>query len=106
MRFLLFIFTISFFTIFSNYSALAFGPSNYWECILKKMPGTKNDPAAIEIIRLCRKDYPVDSYVKKKSPFFGVKTAGECIIKYGSDVTSERGARAIRYACYKLYPEK
>lgn len=82
-----------------------FGPSNYWECFLDKMPGAKNDPAAVEIIKQCRKEFPEAQYtiVEKKKPRFGVKTAGECVLEYGKDVSSSIGAKAIQAACYRLY---
>lgn len=79
-----------------------FGPSNYWECILDEMPGIKNDPAAIEVIRQCRKEFPNSSNVEKKISLFGTKTAGE----YGSDISNPRGAKMVRAACYRLYPRK
>lgn len=83
-----------------------FGPSNYWECFLDKMPGVKNDPAAVEIIKQCSNDFPEAQYTKveKEKPLLGVKTAGECVLKYGKDVSSSKGAKAIQSACYRLYP--
>ena len=83
-----------------------FGPSNYWECILEEMQGVKNDPAAIEIIRKCRNEFPITAEVKKKSPIIGIKTAGECVIEYAKDVSSPLGAKYIRAACYRLYPRE
>lgn len=41
-----------------------FGPSTYWECFLDKMPGVKNDPAAVEIIKQCSHDFPEAQYSK------------------------------------------
>ena len=72
---------------------------------LDEMPGIKNDPAAIEIMRKCKKEFPSRPYVEKKLPIIGVKTAGECVIEYAKDVSSHRGAKLIRVACYKLYPK-
>jgi len=83
-----------------------FGPSNYWECILEEMPGVKNDIAAIEVIRKCRKEFPTTAKVKKKSPIIGIKTAGECVLEYAKDVSSPGGAKWIRAACYRLYPRE
>ena len=80
-----------------------FGASNFWECILDEMPGIKNDPAAIEVKKKCRKKFPNIVEVKKKSSIFGVKTAGECVLKYGKDISSPRGAKLVRTACYRLY---
>ncbi len=53
-----------------------FGPSNYWECILEEMPGVKNDPAAIEIMRKCQKDFPDSPSVEKKGSLFGGRNCG------------------------------
>ena len=83
-----------------------FGPSNLYECILEEMPGTKNNHAANEIIRTCRKEFPGASKIEKKSPIFGIKTSGECIVEYGKDISSERGANFVRNACRILYPGK
>lgn len=99
---------IAFCTLLASVSVFAglLGPSNLWECILEEMPGVKNDPAAIEVIRKCKKEFPTTPEVKKKSPIFGVSTAGECVIEYAKDVSSPRGAKYIRAACYKLYPKE
>ena len=94
------------FLLLLNASAGMFGSSNYWECILDEMPGVKNDPAAIEVVRKCRKEFPSSTKVEKKSPLFGVKTAGECVLEYAKDVSSPRGAKLVRAACYRLYPRK
>jgi hypothetical protein len=83
-----------------------FGASNFYECILDEMPGVKNDPAAREVIIECREDFPKNSQVEKKSPIFGIKTAGECVLEYGKDVASPLGARYVQGACYNLYPKK
>ena len=86
-----------------NTFAGVFGPSNYWECILDEMPGVKNDPAAIEVIKKCRNDFSITSEVEKKLSIFGVKTAGECVLKYGRDISSPQGAKFVQAACYRLY---
>ena len=80
-----------------------FGASNFWECILDEMPGVRNDITAIEVRRKCIKKFPNTTEVKKKSPIFGVKTASECVLKYGKDVSSPKGAKLVRAACYRLY---
>lgn len=81
-----------------------FGPSNFWECILDEMPGVKNDTAAIEVQRKCYNKFPNTNEFEKKSPLFGVKTAGDCVLEYAKDVSSPRGAELIKFACYRLYP--
>ena len=91
----------------SNAFSGILGPSNYWECILDEMPGVKNDPAAIEVIKKCRNEFPNSSNdMEKKSPIIGVKTAGECVRDYGKEVSSPMGAKAVQIACYRLYPRK
>ena len=70
------------------------------------MPGTKNNHAANEIIRMCRKEFPEKKKIEKKSPIIGIKTSGECILEYGKDVASGRSANFVRNACRKLYPRK
>lgn len=82
------------------------GPDNYPECIITEMSGIKNNSAAIEVIRQCRKEFSSSTEVKKKTSFFGIETAGECVIKHGKDVSSELGAKHLRAACYKLYPRQ
>ena len=49
-------------------------------------------------------DKEYNAEVKKKTPIFGVKTANECVLEYGKDISSPRGAKLVRIACYKLYP--
>jgi hypothetical protein len=88
------------------YSAFAgiFGNSNIYECLLDKLPGVKNDAAAIELYRVCRNEFPFDnSYVEKSQSFFGSKTAGECVLKYAENVTSQKAAQWIQVSCYKLF---
>ncbi len=83
-----------------------FGPSNYFECILAKMPGVKNDTVASEMMQICRKEFPNQSEVKKKSSIIGIKNSSECVLKYAKDETSPLSARLIKAACYKLYPNE
>ena len=82
------------------------GPSNYWECILDEMQAVKNDPAAIEVIIKCRKDFPSSSNTEKNPSIIGAKTAGECVRKYGKEVSSPMGAKHVQAACYRLYPRE
>jgi len=83
----------------------AFGSDNFWDCILDDMPDVKNDAAATEIIKMCNNKFPARSSIKeKRTPFWGVKTAGECVIEDSKNVTSPLGAKYIRAACYQLYP--
>lgn len=88
-----------------------FGPSNLYECILKNMPGAKNDQFAQEVYRKCVDKFPNDRFQdsvkpEKKRPIFGIKTTGECILKHTKDVTSPKGARMIAVSCDILYPDE
>ena len=93
------------------YSTLAlagwFGHDNYWECLLENLESVQTDTVAEEAIDLCKSDYPFyeRTFVDKKKPWFGVKSAEECVVKYGKHVNSEIAARYIQSACYKLYPD-
>ena len=80
-----------------NVFAGVWGSSNIHECLLDNLPGVKNDPAAIEIFKKCKREYPTfPVFVKKRDPLFGVKTAGECVTEYAKDVTSPKGAKWIK----------
>lgn len=83
-----------------------FGPSNFDECILDRMPGVKNDTVASETREICRKEFPNQSEVKKKSAIIGIKNSSECVLKYAKDETSPLSARLIKTSCYKLYPKE
>ena len=94
--------------VFSSFPASSvggmFGPSNYQECILDEMPGVKSDSIAIQVIRTCWKEFSGSRIVERKKPLFGINTEGECLLKYGKDVASPKGLRAIREACRRFYP--
>ena len=81
-----------------------FGYDNYWECILDKMDGVKNNAVAREVIREC-KSKKLTTYVKEKGSLFGT-TASECVQDNADDVASELGAARVKSACYRLYPRK
>ena len=83
-----------------------FGPDNYWECLLDEMQEVQSDTIAEEIVSACKDKFAFHDriFVEKKRPWFGIKTASACVIKYGKRVQTEIGARYIQSACYKLYP--
>ena len=85
-----------------------FGHDNYWECILDSMKDIQNDTIAQEAIDYCKDKFPFHErvFVDKKHPWFGVKTAKQCVLKYGKHVKSDLAARHIQAACYKLYLDK
>lgn len=82
-----------------------FGPDNYWECLLDNMREVQSDIIAEEVIKNCKSTFPFHKrvFVEKKRPWFGVKTASQCVLKYGKNTPSEIAARHIQAACYKLY---
>ena len=88
-------------------SAGWFDHDNYWECLLDKLENVQTDTVAKEAVELCKEDYPFyeRTFVEKKKPWFGVKSADECVIKHGKHTQSEVAARYIQSACYKLYPD-
>ena len=76
--------------------------TNYWECILDEMPGAKTKTVTFAVRKKCNQ-YSRDYKIEKKSSFFGIKNASDCVIEYASDTPSETAAKAIRAACNKLY---
>ena len=85
-----------------------FGPSNYWECLLDSMPGTKNDIVGTNLIIQCNKKFPNPSLIAEKDKVGGLfksPTKDDCIMKYAKDTTSPIAARSIYSACYQLYRE-
>ena len=82
-----------------------FGPDNYWECLLDNMHEVQSDAIAEEVIKTCKNTFPFHKrvFIEKKRPWFGVKTASQCVLKHGKKTPSEIAARHIQAACYKLY---
>ena len=78
----------------------------YQECILEKMPGTRNQVAVSETLDYCGNKAPCDLPKKKRSGFFGVTTANECFEKYGKRSSLKSAAYYIQSACYDLYEDK
>ena len=76
--------------------------TNYWECILDEMPGVKTKVVAYSVRKKCNQ-YGKNYKIKKKSSFFGIKNASECVIEYAKDTPSSIAARDIRNACNRLY---
>ena len=89
-------------------SAGWFSPDNYWECNLENLKEVQSDTIAQEAINFCKDKFPFHErlFVEKKQPWFGVKTANQCVLKHGKQIKSELAARHIQAACYKLYPDK
>lgn len=78
-----------------------FGPDNYYECLLDRMPGVANDFAARQVIADCSKEFP--RRVAEKRSGWLHPTAGACILKHGKSTGSQLAGRAIAMACRSLY---
>lgn len=79
---------------------------NFADCILDKMPGTANAPAAFAVSRSCSADYPSQYYAIEKGSglgWFGFNTPEECIIKKSRDTVQQNAAMGIAVACRCLY---
>lgn len=85
---------------------LGLDSSNACTRILDEMPGTQNDQAAHAVVHDCLKKYGYSRYCPTRHPWFGTKTATQCIIKYGKNVSSRVGARAISWSCSTLYTSR
>ena len=85
-----------------------FSADNYWECILDDMQLVQSDTVAQEVVKSCKDQYPFHEriFIEYKHPWFGPKTASQCVLKYGKKIQSEVGARHLQAACYKLYPDE
>lgn len=81
---------------------------NYAECILDKMPGTANAPAALAVSRSCTNEY-LGQYgtVERGSGLglFGFKDPEACIIKKARATAQPNAAFMIAAACRCLYGE-
>lgn len=104
MKFVVFILLTSYFLTGNSYAGW-FGADNYWECLLDNMHAVQSDAIAEEVIKSCKNTYPIHKrvFIEKKRPWFGVKTASQCVLKHGKKTPSEIAARHIQAACYKLY---
>lgn len=80
-------------------------PHSYHECILDKMPGTRNDVAAYAIARSCREKFPDISIPDSKKTILGT-TVRDCVSKYAKTSGGETAPYQIRRACFALYPNE
>lgn len=85
------------------------GPSNYYECILSRIPDAASDQEATSIRKTCRSDFP-DFYwrralEKQSDGLFFTTTAQECLEKKLADVTSRVARLEIVLACRALYED-
>lgn len=78
------------------------GPNNYLECLLDRLPGTANDAAAAQIMQSCRAEFPGTTTLAKRRGFFD-PSAQECVLKNGRSTGSNLAGKAIAYACNTLF---
>ncbi len=78
-----------------------FGPSDWAECALAKLPGTKNDVVASHIVAECRKRFPPATTPPAKKRDM---SAHKCIIRHARSTVSEIAAQSIAEACIATYP--
>jgi len=81
-----------------------FGPENFAECTLSRMPSAANDTIALEISRQCSREFPVNAPVEKKNGFLvAFRSGSECTLKKAKDTPSALASRVIQIQCYRLY---
>lgn len=80
--------------------------ANYATCILDKMPGIANDPAAYAVVQLCNSENPAGLRAVPQGSgrgIFGFNNGAECTAKKAGDTRSSQAAIMIGIACRKLY---
>lgn len=82
--------------------------ANYATCLLDKLPGVQNTPAAYAAAKICLAKYPTGfDGVQQGSGigFFSYASGAECALEKASETQSNHAARMIMGACNKLYNE-
>ena len=77
--------------------------ANWATCVLDKMPGTDNDPAAFAIYNICREKYPEEVVQGSGRGWFGYDSGTECFAAKAKNTRSRVAAFRIRWACQVLY---
>jgi len=82
-----------------------FGPSNWEECILDRMPGVQNDYAAAVIITRCSDEFgnPDTVRIPEKSWLTRFNSGDACVAAKASTTASVNGARVIVASCHRLF---
>lgn len=78
-----------------------FGPSNWAECILDKMPGVQNDTAAGAVISQCTTRFPDTTVVSREYDSWGT-----CMTERGENVAPGLAERAVAAACANASTDK
>lgn len=71
-------------------------PSDYASCVLEKMPGVANDPAAYAVARDCRQRYGQQQDARN---YQSLPASDECTAKYASLTPNRSAANMIAGAC-------
>lgn len=82
-----------------------FGPGNWAECIIDRMPGVQSDPIAYSINQACIAKYGNALTVALGSGrgFTGYDSGAECAAEKGREIRSTVGAGVLNAACHRLY---
>ena len=78
-----------------------FGPSDWADCALTRMPGTKSDVVASQVMADCYKRFPPATTTPARK--LGM-TAGECAVRYARNTISQVAAENIATACNATFP--
>jgi len=80
------------------------GPDNYWECLLKEMPGTFTYGGALEKLTDCRQRFPDKTDYRSGNGLFGPRNYQDCVGEALANTKDPLARRSIRNACYHLFP--
>lgn len=83
-----------------------FGASNWYECVLNRMPGVQNNYAASAILKSCYTEFGQPEPYAEHPPhgWFARYPSGDaCTRAKAAGTGSELGARVLTAACHHLY---
>jgi hypothetical protein len=78
-----------------------FGPSDWADCALTRMPGTRSDVVASQVMTDCYKRFPPATTTLATK--LGMN-ARECAVRYGRNTVSQVAAENIATACAATFP--
>lgn len=81
-----------------------FGPDNYWECLLEKMPETQTYGGSMEHLSQCASRFPDQNDYQTGGGWFGPDTLEECLQEYRTETNEALARLSIRKACFRLFP--
>jgi len=99
-------FTVSIGAFDSANAGWLLGPDSYHECILDRVAGSTDDPAATQQTISCRDDFSPMAPEEPLHPFlFGPQNLRECLEKYLAETSAPFAVSQIQEACMSLYPD-